>query len=185
MKKPIIEVDIVPHSTQRYDTPGDWQFIGAGQDWRLRVSVSNLSETKPYVGHPWYEVALALHEVIEALLCRAQGVTEEAVDLWDKQSVWKTHGFSEPGEDPECPYYKQHMFAEAFERLFISQLGLSWREYSERLTQLVYTTTPSKSCICRCGQVELSHVASYVRMLNGDSHSVEVCRLRTASVRSD
>ena len=77
-KKPTIEkivIDIVDHKGQRYDTVGDWFFT----DNTLFVKTSRLGND------PDNEKALAVavHEVVEVLLCRSRGITQKQVDRFD------------------------------------------------------------------------------------------------------
>ncbi len=121
-----IHIMTVPHSRQRYDTVGDWWHV----DETLTVVVSELGDWKK-------EFCVALHETVEAKLCRASGISEEIVDKWDRD--WqKNHPDNnvEPGDDPACPYHVQHKQATQIERLLAGYLGLDWDEY-DRAVQAI------------------------------------------------
>ncbi len=117
-----VTIFVVPHQQQRYDTAGDWTLRGQ----RLEIKVSQM----PTSG---YESLLALHEYIEATLCLAAGITPADVDDWDFNY---SGSYAEPGEDPACPYHKQHMQAETQERALAEALGLDWFAYIDALDKL-------------------------------------------------
>jgi len=67
-----------------------------------------------------YELLVALHELVEALLCQQSGVSQERVDAFDKAYEAKrplADKDSEPGDDPAAPYNRQHVIASVTERL--------------------------------------------------------------------
>ena len=121
IKAEIIEV---PHVEQRYDTIGDWRWRA---DSILQVKVSQTGNEK-------YNFLIALHEYIEANLCRFQNVSEESVDAFDMN--YKGQYPNEPGNDPKAPYHKQHMKATMVEFQVASFLGLDWREYVAHLEKI-------------------------------------------------
>jgi hypothetical protein len=93
-----IIVDSIPHEQQRYDTTGDWQFLG--DDLVVRISEDPLDSQRHFY-------LTAIHEIIEAILCKAQGISEQSVDFFDM-----AHSFcDDPGRLRDAPYHQQHMFA--------------------------------------------------------------------------
>ncbi len=117
-----IRIGTVAHSHQRYDTVGDWHGNTPGN---TSIVVSELSDWR-------YEFLVGLHELVEATLCQARGVTDEAVTAFDKEYI----GDDEPGDDPRAPYFNEHMFATAVERMVASELGVSWDDYDAALKEL-------------------------------------------------
>lgn len=111
-----IEVRSIIHRTQRYDTLGDWWWEPRGGT--LHIRVSRLQDERA-------EAAIAVHEIVEALLCTFRGVTAGAVDAFD----FTYEGEGEPGDQPEAPYHAEHVFATSVEKAFVGELGLSWDEY--------------------------------------------------------
>lgn len=111
-----IVIQPLPHALQRYDTVGDWQFAPRGN--LLSVRVSRMRDERA-------EWAVALHEMVEALLCNAAGVSQEEVDRFDFGFL----GEGEPGDDPAAPYAAQHTIATEIERRFVEALGLRWEDY--------------------------------------------------------
>ena len=113
-----IIIGTIPHSEQRYDTVGDWQ--GMGQDFTIRVS-----ESKDYR----YNFLVAIHELVEVALCVQAGIHSGDVDAWDMKH-------DEAGDDPKAPYHRQHLFAEAIERLIALEMGVRWDIYESALDAL-------------------------------------------------
>src|SRR5258708_1027371 len=58
----------VGHKSQPYDTVGNWRYHGGNVD----VTVSRMSDER-------YEFLVAMHELIEAYLCKRAGITAETV----------------------------------------------------------------------------------------------------------
>jgi hypothetical protein len=113
-----IVIRFIPQADQRYDTVGDWLFEGR----RLVILVSRM-------GNEVYQQAVAVHELIEALLCNAAGVTQEAVDRFDMVGLGKDS--DEPGFEPTAPYHREHCWADVVERTFIAAAGKSWAKYDQ------------------------------------------------------
>jgi hypothetical protein len=116
-----IIIDFIPHKKQRYDTLGDWQF----KNDVLTIKISKIKSWKK-------EVSLAIHEMVEALLCKERRITTKAVDNWDLNF----NGDGEPGDDRNCPYFSQHQDASVVERYLAKKLGLNWEEYENFLDGL-------------------------------------------------
>jgi hypothetical protein len=116
----MIKIETIPHSEQRYDTVGDWQFIGND----LVIHVSDM-------GNNLYEFLVGIHELIEAILCKEYSVLEQQVDSWDKKHLDSNDPGSimvdENGET--CPYYRQHFIATIIERMLANELGVDWDPY--------------------------------------------------------
>lgn len=111
-----IEIRFIPQADMRYDTSGDWRFEGR----KLVIEVARMPEL--------YQQAVALHELVEALLCNAADVSQEAVDEFD---MGPGADLAEPGFDLDAPYHKQHCWADVAERLFIAAAGLNWNAYDQ------------------------------------------------------
>lgn len=118
-----INVRTISHEDQRYPTCGDW-WVHNGS---LEVRVS-------YMGDLLHENLIAIHEIVEALLCLKSGISEESVTAWDKAFT----GSGEPGDDPAAPYYDQHVKATAIERTLADMLGIDWETYVEETEWLYY-----------------------------------------------
>jgi hypothetical protein len=116
-----VVIETIPHREQRYDTCGDWQFV----DGDLLIRVSELGNWR-------MEMLVARHELDEALLCRARGIDQQWVDDFDQRHP----DLDEPGEDPAAPYHCEHMIAYAAELTLMSQIGVDFEEYRDRLAAL-------------------------------------------------
>lgn len=117
----IITIETIPHASQRYDTVGDW--IWEDENY-LRIRVSSMRRRR-------YAALVAVHELVEALLCWERGITTEMVDTFDKAfEAGRPEGNEdEPGDDPTCPYRREHFFATTVERLLAAELRVDWTEY--------------------------------------------------------
>ncbi len=127
--KPLrICIEVIPHSQQRYDTVGDWGFDSDGT-WRIWVSGAT--------GRVDDQVLIAVHELIEMALCVKHGITAADVDAFDL--AWQPHdGLTEPGEDPQAPYFREHLFASSIEQVLADEMDLSWAKYEERVAALAW-----------------------------------------------
>lgn len=122
-----IIIETVQHLEQRYNTCGDWQYDASGN---LIVRVSEMLITK---GH-W---AVGIHEVVEALLCAARGITQDQVDEFDKEWANNTiDNSTEPGDHPKAPYHREHCIATGVERILVAELGINWQDYEDELTAM-------------------------------------------------
>jgi hypothetical protein len=128
-----ITIEIIPHSEQRYPTVGDWQITSDG----LKIRVSKMSDER-------YCVLVAIHELIEAVLCRQHGVSEQLVDDFDVSfEQFRADGFvqegyetDEPGDCTVAPYYAEHQIATGIERILAERLGVSWQDYKKEVNAL-------------------------------------------------
>lgn len=108
-------IETIPHGSQRYDTCGDWTIDSEGN---IAIRVSKMGDWR-------FEAAVVVHELVEALLCRNDGVDPERVDHFDIEF----RGEGEPGDAQDAPYARQHCFATSVERMMIAAFGLSWASY--------------------------------------------------------
>lgn len=135
-----ILIESVPHSEQRYDTVGDWQWKTVDQLGLVKPSTIHSSEPVLHIKvsqmSDWrYEALVGLHEAIEALLCKQAGVTEEEVDAFDF-NFSLAHFEGEPGDDQHAPYHHQHQFASSVEANVAFRLKVDWAEYSKEINSL-------------------------------------------------
>jgi hypothetical protein len=115
-----IIIETVPQSRQAYDTAGDWRW----RNGTLHITVSAMSNWR-------YEALVAIHETVEALLCRSRGVSEQAVTAWDTGPGKR---LDDPGDDPRSPYHAEHVAATRIEREFAKELAVNWRAYDREVT---------------------------------------------------
>lgn len=123
-----VKIEIIPHEQQRYPTVGDWLFEPNGD---LTIRVSKLSDWRK-------EMLVAIHELVEVVLCKHDGVAQETVDKFDitYEKDRKDGNDDEPGDDPGSPYMEQHCVATGVERVLAARLGVCWRQYEDELYNL-------------------------------------------------
>ena len=110
---------------------GDWHW---GADGSLLVSVRNdLSKNT--------QLLIALHEFIEAILCKKAGISDAQVTGFDiafelEREAGKHKEDDENGDDPRAPYHQEHINATAMEMFMCSMLGLTWKEHSKEIEKV-------------------------------------------------
>lgn len=120
-------IQVIPHKSQKYETAGNWEFIGSA----LKVSVSDTGDWK-------YNMAIAVHELVEAIACKVDGVKEEEVTNFDiqfEQNRAKGNK-DEPGDEPSAPYQREHSLASGIERTLAAFLKIPWKEYEKAVNSL-------------------------------------------------
>jgi hypothetical protein len=130
MRKIVIEV--IPHGEQRYPTCGDW-FILKDRDVSGMLNKESLEIRVSDTGSDKSNMLVAVHELVEALLCLAHGITPQDVDHWDMNVK---HDSDEPGDDPNAPYHYQHRAADIVERMMALEFGVSWVLHEENIKRL-------------------------------------------------
>lgn len=122
---PTIISHTVPHSSQQYDTVGNyWDFNNV---WHVRISKCN----------DWrYEALVLIHELVEMILTQNNGVNWKEIDDFDTRGVGQFS--NDPGAIPEAPYHKEHMLAQQVEQLMAYWMGINWDEYNNTLDTLEY-----------------------------------------------
>jgi hypothetical protein len=123
-----IVIETIPHETHRYPTVGDWFY---DEDGTLRIKVSQLSDWRR-------EMLVAIHELVEVLSCKHDGVTQAEVDKFDMEYEKARHpdNVDEPGDDVAAPYKFQHCLATGIERILAQDWGVTWSEYEKELEAL-------------------------------------------------
>lgn len=134
-----INVKVIPHSEQRYETVGDWWFTGlmiAGKF--IAHDLTSLEIRVSAMANPDYEFLVAFHEQAEAMLCLKRGIKEEDVSTFDKlyEKSRPEGDISEPGDNYLAPYRKEHFFATTVERLMAAELNIDWSEYDKAIQNL-------------------------------------------------
>lgn len=116
-----INLKVIPHSEQRYNTVGDYW---VSDDGTIQVRISELGDYR-------YEFLVALHELVELLLCKRAKIDFAKIDEFDIafEANRVPGDESEPGADPSAPYHREHMLATAIERSAAVMFGVDWDEY--------------------------------------------------------
>ena len=120
-------IDTIPHSKQRYETPGDYWEEGGVQ----QIVVSELGDEK-------MDFLVKLHEFIEQNLCRFRGIKETDIKLFDEEFELnrKKGNTDEPGFDSKSPYVREHTIATGIEFLVAAELGVDIKEYDKKINSL-------------------------------------------------
>lgn len=123
-----ITIEVIPHESQRYPTAGDWYYDDKGN---LIIRVSDMNSWK-------HEALIAVHELVEVLLCKNNGVSQQSVDKFDTEFEMHRHpdNDDEPGDHPDAPYVKEHCFATAVERMMAAAMGVTWSDYDKAISKL-------------------------------------------------
>lgn len=124
-----IIIEAVPPDRMRLDAYktggcGDWFVDRENGDVHIKVAFDTDVWDDPEA------FTIALHELVEARLAFAHGVTEGAVDAFDKlfeeeRAVGKHEPGDEPGDDPRAPYGREHAEAMVIELLMRHYLGMT------------------------------------------------------------
>ncbi len=104
-------------------TGADWWYDDAGD---LQVRVAPMSDWRR-------EFVLIVHELVEAGLCKHDGVPHEAVDTFDIQYAKNHASGLDAGDDPAAPYTRQHCVATGVERVVAAHLSVPWRDYDREV----------------------------------------------------
>jgi len=126
-KSATVYVEVIPHKQQRYPTCGDWIVLPHG----LHISVSD-------TGDEASNMLVAIHELVECFLCKADGISGKDVDDFDAafEANRTEESLDEPGDHPDAPYNVQHRVADLVERLVALHAGVDWEEHCERINAL-------------------------------------------------
>ena len=126
-----ISIKTIPHKEHRYPTVGDWWY---NKDGSIEIRVSKMGNWR-------YETLVAVHELVEILICKHCKVTQKKVDKFDIQfENEREQGLhsdtEECGDDPDAPYKFQHDIATGVERILAVMLGVCWRKYEQKIYSL-------------------------------------------------
>jgi HNH endonuclease len=118
----------IPHHWQDYPTVGNWQF---GTDNSILIFVSKMNDDI-------YEFLVLVHELIEVVKCRQDGVTAAEVDKFDMEfeKNRKKGSYEEPGFSEGAPYAQQHLLASGIEMILAGAFGVHWGEYEKAINAL-------------------------------------------------
>lgn len=116
-----IKILSVPQDKIRSNQIGDWWYFGNG-NCLIHVLESLSLEA---------QLAVAVHELVEAVRCSHHRVSDDAVcrfdDQYEAERKKGQHGEDdEPGDDPRSPYRAEHQDATFVERALCHVIGISW-----------------------------------------------------------
>lgn len=125
-----IHYKTIPHNEHRYPTVGDyWE-----TEECIEVRVSQMSD-------PRHEQLVLIHELVEIFSMQNRGIRLADSDDFDiifekEREEGKHTPEQEPGDDPRCPYRREHRFAENIERQLAHELGVDWHAYNKEVESL-------------------------------------------------
>ena len=122
---PKIIIKTIDPANQRFGECGDW-FYDADDD-TLTIFVSKMPDWKS-------ELAVAIHEFVEACMCLDRDIDQTDIDYFDK-NFYKNHDEGEAGDNKDAPYFDQHKSATFVEQEVCSQLKLSWEIHSKNISE--------------------------------------------------
>lgn len=128
---PKIIIKPIDSENQRYPTCGDWLYDA--EDNAIEVRVNRMSDWRS-------EIAVVVHELIEALCCIKNRIPEVKVMSFDIQyekerAEGKHSETDEPGDDPNSPYHLEHVKATSVEKETCLQLNLNWDEHQRNVNE--------------------------------------------------
>ena len=122
-----LRAEMVDARDQNYPTLGDYggNFLNR---W-IKVTETGVED---------YNFLILLHELIEQHLCFKRSIKEADITAFDIDFENKRQegNFDDPGDDKRAPYYREHQFATAIERLVANELGVDWRDYGEDVREI-------------------------------------------------
>lgn len=124
-----IHFETIPANQHRYPTVGDyWETKN-----KLEVRVTKLEDDR-------FEQLVLIHELVEIFLLKARGVKLSVTDDFDimfekEREAGKHSDTAEPGDDPRCPYRREHRFAENIERQLCQEFGINWADYDKYVNE--------------------------------------------------
>jgi hypothetical protein len=131
-----INIRTKPIWKMRYQDVGDYYWITSPvkEENTLKIVVTEME-------NPDYEFLVALHELIESYLVLRKGITIEEIDEYDKrfeqeQKEGKRPKNAEAGEQKDCPYRKEHIFAKKIEKMVAKYLKVNFKEYEKFIDYL-------------------------------------------------
>lgn len=126
-----ISIDVISADKMRYASAGDWRFEDNGDS--LIIEVADLEDWR-------YNMLVAVHELVEVLICNHTGVTQEEVDQFDMQyeKDRKEGDDSEPGDNSKAPYREEHCLSCGVERILAAVLNVEWNLYEDAIEALKF-----------------------------------------------
>lgn len=118
-----IVIETIPHSSQRYETPGDYW---TDPDGTIQIRISEM-------GDDLSEKLVAVHELVEVILTDKKGISEQSITDFDIEfeNNRKKGNEDEPGFDNKSPYKNEHAIATSVELIMCAHLGFSWKDYED------------------------------------------------------
>jgi hypothetical protein len=114
-----IKIEFISGKDFDNDNVGDYLV----EDNELIIGVKKYKEKK------WRYITL-IHELIEALLVTDRGILIDSIGEYDEKFI-EDKRKGQQGEQKDCPYHKEHMFATKIEKLLAKELNVDYEKYNE------------------------------------------------------
>ena len=122
-----VVIKTIPHEQQRYPTCGDYFY----EDGALVIQVSDL-------GDELKESLIVIHELVELMIVKKRGLPMDQIDAFDEafEKARVKGNTDEPGDDPACPYRREHCIATGVERMLAGIFNIDWKSYEQQIDSL-------------------------------------------------
>lgn len=174
-----IIIEVIPHTQQRLpgSLGGDWQWITRGKAFSegytqdIDVATSSICDVLLVrvsdMGNWRYNYLLAQHEMNEALLCKASGITTEMVDADEKNAKDTDDPDSLSGYPGSC-YQREHNDSLVMEWITARFLGVDWTDYAKAFEALTPKTAPKRPTIEELEEILNKPEGTYEVIVNPD-----------------
>lgn len=174
-----ISGESVPMSEIRCQQAGDWTY---GDDV-INVKSAKLSDWR-------YELLVQVHELVEAVLCKHRGITDEEVtafdELFEREREMGLHmGMDENGDDRRAPYRREHAGATTVEIFLAKELGVDWKKYSDEIYSLTQDQTEIPAIMSSQIKAKVSVYSVEDQTSGGDAPEKYAETVRMMPVTSD
>jgi S-adenosylmethionine/arginine decarboxylase-like enzyme len=115
------EIRLINEDEARYDTWGDYY------EENDKIIFQIVRSTKEI-----YTKLTLIHEMIECFLLQERQYPLEFVDIFDRafeNDHVRKELYFEPGDDPTCPYKKEHQLADDTLKAMCKQMGIDFKDY--------------------------------------------------------
>jgi hypothetical protein len=119
-----VKIETVSPKVMRYRTVGDWFWESPG------CLIIQVADTGNWI----YNLLVAVHELIEVILCEVAGISEKRVSAFDLAH----QDDDDPGTHPKAPYHEQHITAMGIEMILAARAGVKWRIYEDALDRIYF-----------------------------------------------
>jgi hypothetical protein len=119
-----INIKSIPKDQHRYSTCGDFWYDPEGV---LQIRVTEMDKRSMML--------VVFHEMVEQFITEDRGIREEDILKFDLEyEKNRAEGDeSEPGDDVNAPYRKEHRFAENIERMIAHEINFTWSDYETKI----------------------------------------------------
>jgi hypothetical protein len=122
-----IEIQVTdPELARRSGSPGDWSYNPQGN--KLVIRVARMRDRRS-------EVATIVHELVEALLCEHNGISDTVVSSWNRDFMNHLDA-ADPADPEEAPHHRQHLIAQEIESQVLHAMQLDPADHDRNVAQV-------------------------------------------------